>query len=59
MTDGPLGLLLRRFAVYDSGSVDPVMGSDHLAGRLDMGPLSGTSLRGSDLHRHPVLAIQP
>ena len=59
MTDGPLKLPLRRLAVYDSGPVDPVMDSDNLAGYLAMGPLSGSLLRGSDLHHHPVLATHP
>ncbi len=59
MIDGPLKLLLRRLAVYDSGPVDPVMDSDNLTGYLAMGPLSGSLLRGLDLHHHPVLAIQP
>ena len=59
MIDGPLKLLLRRLAVYDSGPVDPVMGSDDLGGYLAMEPLSGSLLRGSDLHHHPVLATHP
>jgi hypothetical protein len=59
VTDCPLRLPLRCLAVYDSGSVDPVMDSDNLTGYLAMGPLSGSLLRGSDLHHHAVLAIQP
>jgi len=54
-----LKLPLRRLAVYDSGPIDPVMVSDNLTGYLAMGPLSGSLSRGSDLHHHPVLAIQP